>query len=413
MIRDPMGIIAVLLVIEGVVLYVAELPRLATLFRYVPFMFWIYFLPMLANTLGLIPPERGAADRLITPVYGTITRYCLPACLVLLLVNVDLRRIWRLGPVALAAMLAGSVGIVVGGPIIQLLFGRWLPPDIWTGLGALSASWVGGSANLVAVSHSLKTPPDILGMMIVVDSIVPYAWMGLLILLSARQGGFDRWNRSRVDILDDLRRRAGEGTAITHPITLRHVVLMFSVAAAATCAAGWMSDWLAAWLTQRAAAGRLGWLAGIELILNTGTLAIILATTMGLVLSFTPVRRLERFGASTVGYGLLYFVLASIGAKTSLARLGGAPVMVLAGVVWVLIHAAFLLAAGRLLRAPMALLATASQANIGGTASAPVVAGVYQPGLAPVGLLLAVLGNIIGTYTGIACAAMCRAVGQW
>ena len=156
-----------------------------------------------------------------------------------------------------------------------------------------------------------------------------------------------------------------------------------------------------------------GGLPGIEYVLSPGTLAIILATTLGLVLSFTPVRRLERFGASTVGYGLLYLVLAAIGAKTSLARLGAAPVMVLAGVVWVLIHAAFTLAAGRLLRAPMALLATASQANIGGTASAPVVAGVYQPGLAPVGLLLAVLGNIIGTYTGIACAELCRIVAQW
>ena len=413
MIRDPMGIIAVLLVIEGVVLYVSELPRLAWFFRYVPSMFWIYFLPMLANTLGLIPPEENAAGGLVTPTYAAITRYCLPACLVLLLVNVDLRRIWRLGPVAIAVMLAGSLGIVVGGPIVQLLFGRWLPPDIWRGLGALSASWVGGSANLVAVAQSVRTPSDILGMMIVVDSIVPYAWMGLLILLSARQAGFDRWNRSRVDILDDLRRRAGEGSAITHPITLRHVVLMFSVAAAATCAAGWASESLSAWLGRLGKAALLGWLSGIEQILNAGTLAIILATTMGLVLSFTPVRRLERFGASTVGYGLLYFVLASIGAKTSLARLGGAPVMVLAGVVWVLIHAAFTLAAGRALRVPMALLATASQANIGGTASAPVVAGVYQPGLAPVGLLLAVLGNIIGTYTGIACAALCKAVSHW
>jgi uncharacterized membrane protein len=378
-------------------------------------MFWIYFLPMLANTLGLIPPERNAADLVITPTYDAIAHYCLPACLVLLLVNVDLRRIWRLGPVALAVMLAGSLGIVVGGPIIQLLFGRWLPPDIWRGLGALSASWVGGSANLVAVaaSEGVKTPSDMLGMMIVVDSIVPYAWMGLLIIVSARQAGFDRWNRSKMGILDDLRRRAGEGSAITHPITLRHVVLMFSVAAAATWTACLLSDWLAPNLKAWAQAHLPHWLEGVKFILSPGTLTIILATTMGLVLSFTPVRRLERFGASTVGYGLLYFVLAAIGARTSLARLGGAPVMVLAGVVWVLIHAAFTLAAGRILRVPMALLATASQANIGGTASAPVVAGVYQPGLAPVGLLLAVLGNIIGTYTGIACAYLCEKVSHW
>ena len=133
-----------------------------------------------------------------------------------------------------------------------------------------------------------------------------------------------------------------------------------------------------------------------------------MATALGLVGSFTPIRRLERFGASAIGYGLLYFVLASIGARTSLTSLAAAPLMIVVGVVWVLIHGAFILLAGRLFRAPMALMATASQANMGGTASAPVVAQIYHPGLAPVGLLLAVLGSIVGTYLGICCAHICR-----
>ncbi|MDP6545575.1 MAG: DUF819 family protein [Phycisphaerae bacterium] len=389
MIHDPMGIIMVLLVIEGAILYAAGHRGAKRLFKYVPAMFWIYFLPMLANTIGLIPPRENIAG----DVHGAITTYCLPACLVLLLISVDLRAICRLGKVAIAVMLAGSLGTLIGGVVVMLIFGRWLPPDSWSGIGALSASWMGGSLNMIAVKEAVGTPEKIYSTMIVVDTIIPYAWMGLLIFLSAHQAKLDRWNRAKTDILDDLKRRtAGGGVSESEPITLRHVVVIFAVAAAGTYGAIQLA----------------GLLPAIPQVVSTSAWAIILATTLGLVLSFTPVRRLERFGASTIGYGLLYFVLASIGARTSLTSLADAPLMIVVGVVWVLIHGALILAAGRLFRAPMALLAAASQANMGGTASAPVVAEIYHPGLAPVGLLLAVLGSILGTFLGIFCAHICR-----
>ena len=392
MINDPLGIIMVLLVIEGAILYAAGLSGAKKLFKYVPAMFWIYFLPMLANTIGLIPAKVNAAGDVITPVYGIITTYCLPACLILLLLSVDLRAICRLGGVAIAVMLAGSLGTLIGGPVVMLIFGRWLPPDIWSGIGALSASWMGGSSNMVAVAESVGTPDKIYGTMIVVDTIIPYAWMGLLIFLSAHQVRFDRWNRAKSEILDDLKRRADSGVPRSEPITLRHFVVMFAVAAAGTYAAIRLA----------------GFLPIVPQVVSTFAWTIIVATGLGLVLSFTPVRRLERFGASSIGYGLLYFVLASIGARTSLTSLASAPLMIAVGVVWVLIHGAFILLAGRLFHAPMALLAAASQANMGGTASAPVVAEIYHRGLAPVGLLLAVLGSILGTFLGILCANICQ-----
>ena len=398
MINDPLGIIAVLLVIEGLALYAAAMPRLGWLFKYVPFMFWVYFLPMLANTAGLFEMRHNSVGEVITPVQNAIVTYCLPACLVLLLLNVDMRAILRLGGVAPAVMAAGALGVIVGGPVVLLIFGHWLPPDMWKGIGALSGSWIGGSANMIAVSKGIATPPEIMGTIIVVDTIVAYSWMAMLMLLAGRQERFDRWNRSRMGMLDELRRRAAaEGPGVSHPITLRHVVLMFGIAAAGCAAATWLSA------AMPTVAGMMG----------PATWAIILASTIGLALSATPVRRLERFGASTVGYALLYLVLAAIGSRANLASLAGAPVMVLVGLTWVAIHGLFLLAVGRLLRAPLALLATASQANIGGTASAPVVAEVYQTGLAPVGLLLAVLGNIAGTYLGLCCAALCKMVSLW
>jgi uncharacterized membrane protein len=402
MITDPLGIIAALLVIEGLALYAAEMPSLRRLFKFVPFMFWVYFLPMLANTAGLFEAHHDQAGKAVTPVQDAVVTYCLPGSLVLLLINVDMRAILRLGWVALAAMAAGALGVIVGGPVVLLIFWHWLPPDMapemWKGIGALSGSWTGGSANMIAVGTGLNMSNSMYNMMVVVDTFVPYFWMAMLMLLAGRQEKFDRWNRSRMGVLDELRRRAAAaGPSATHPITLRHVVLMFSIAAGACAVAVRLSEAM----------------PQVPGMINATTWAIILASTIGLVLSLTPARRLERFGASAVGYGLLYLVLAAIGSRANLGSLGAAPVIVLAGLVWVVIHGLFLLAAGRLLRAPLALLATASQANIGGTASAPVVAEVYQPGLAPVGLLLAVLGNIVGTYLGLCCAALCKTVGQW
>jgi len=398
MIKDPLGIVAVLLVIEGLVIYASEMPRLRWFFKVVPFMFLIYLLPMVVGTIGLIPPELGPDKKVITPIYGAIVKYCLPASLILLLINVDLRAILRLGGVAIAVMAAGALGVMVGGPVVLAIFGRWLPPDMWTGFGALSASWMGGTTNLVAVAKGVETSREIYGMVMVADPVVAYAWMSMLMIMAGRQAKFDRWNRSRMGMLEELRRRASaEAACEAHPLSIRGIVLMFTMAVCGTALAMWGGAKL----------------LEVSRMMSAFTWAIILASVFGLILSLTPARRLARFGTHSVGYGLLYFVLAAIGATADLTLLASVPVLVLAGLVWVIIHGIFLLTAGRLLRAPLALIATASQANIGGVVSAPVVAEVYQTGLAPVALLLGVLGNVLGTYLGLCCAALCRMVSQW
>ena len=403
MIRDPFAILAVLLLIEGAILFAAQAPRLRRLFRIVPFMFWIYFLPMLVGTFGLLPPETDSAGVPVTPLYGGIVKYCLPACLILLMLHVDLGAIFRLGPLALAVMVAGALGVMVGGPIVAMIFGSHLPPEMWKGFGALSGSWTGGSTNLIAVSRGIDAPRSVEGIMIIVDTIVVYCWMAILMLMARRQEAFDRWNRSRVSLIEELRRRAqADGLRKSQPITLGPVGAMAALAVVGTAGAEWAGEIAADWIGSA--------LPQVKDLISGFTCTIIIASTLGILLSLTPVRRLGRYGTSSVGYLLLYLVLASIGAMTNLNQLHAAKVMILAGVVWVLIHGVFILVAGRLLRVPLALIATASQANLGGVASAPVVAEVYQEGLAPVALLLAVLGNISGTYLGITCAARCRAV---
>lgn len=391
---EPAPVLAMLILIEGGVLWLSTQPYAQWLFKYLPSMFWIYFVPMLCNTLGLLPPQ--------SAVYDVIGTYVLPASLLLLLIPVDVKSILRLGPIALAIMLAGSLGTFVGGPIVTALYQGMLPEDAWRSVGILSASWIGGSANMAAVKEATGTPDSAMNLAVVVDTLIPYAWMGLLVLLSAFQKPYDRWNRSRESMIAELSERAKVRAAQPMPVNLPGIGVMAAVAV--------IGSVLALLLAGEGVNLQKAWDVKV---LDLKASAILLASVAGIGLSFTPLRRLDAQGATHFGNLLLYLLLATFGAKASLANLGAAPWLLAAGATWIVIHAAVLVLAGRLLRAPMALLATASQANIGGPASAPVIAGVYHPALPTVGLLMALLGNIIGTYAGWACYWVCgKVAGQ-
>ncbi len=392
MIESPAGIILVLLGIEAAIFSLSAFRGTKAVFKYLPAMFWIYFIPMLANTFGVIPAGSETA------VYGIITRWGLPGSLVLLLLSSDIVAIARLGRVALAVMLAGSLGVILGGPAVFLLFKPWLPsPDFWMGFGALSGSWIGGSANMIAVKEAIGTPQDIFLPMVVVDTICPYAWMFLLILLARHQQAVDRWIGADASVIEELTRRHLAEEKRRKPLDLGHGTFMVLLAAAGTILS----------------LGAAEILPAVKGILTARAWPIIIATALGIGLSFTPVRKLEDYGASTYGYGLLYFVLASIGATTNLGALASAPILIAAGFLWIAIHAFFILGAGKILRAPLSLMAAASQANIGGPASTPVLADIYRHGLAPVGLLLAVLGTIVGTYLGLVSSVLLRMAAHY
>ncbi|MFA6187268.1 MAG: DUF819 family protein [Phycisphaerae bacterium] len=385
---NPIFILAVLMLIEGSILYFSQKPAAAKFFKYLPSMFWIYFLPMIANTAGIIPSQ--------SDVYGNITKFCLPASLVLLLLSVDIKAILHLGRTALAMMGAGVLGIMVGGPVVVLIYKHWLPADAWKAIGALSASWIGGSANMIAVKEATNTPDSVFLPAVIVDTIVPYTWMGILIALSAVQERFDRWNKSDMTLIADLRART---TAVSSGSGGRSIGKIFAM----------IGIGLGGTIVSLYVAGKM---PVVDNLVNTMTWTIIIATVLGIVLSFTPVRRLESAGASELGFAVLFFVLASIGARANMSHIAASPILLLAGVTWVAIHAVFLLIAARLLHSPLSLAASASQAAIGGPASAPVVAGIYHPQLAPVGLLLAVLGNIVGTFLGLCCSYLCGLVSK-
>jgi uncharacterized membrane protein len=321
-----------------------------------------------------------------------MTRYLLPLALFLLMLTVDLPAITRLGGMALLMMLAGTLGTAVGAPLTYLVFGRWLPEDAWMGLAALSGSWIGGTANLVAVAESVGTPPNIMGPTIVVDTVVGYGWMAVLLAFSTRQHLWDKRINAHTEALADTNRRLGDLQAHQRPVDTRSLAIIVALGFAATVAS--------------VAAGNALPTVGSPTIISHTTWAILIVVTAGLLLSLTPMQRLEEVGASRLGYVALYLLLTGIGAQADLRAIFNAPVFLLAGLFWIAVHAIVLLTAARLLRAPLFFFATSSMANIGGAVSAPIVASVYQPAMAPVGLLMAVLGYILGTYVGLGCAWM-------
>jgi len=387
MITNPVLIVVVLLLIESLVLWLSRHEWTKRWFDFLPAVFWIYFLPMLAATFGLIATK--------SPVYGLITTWLLPASLVLLLLPVDIRAILRLGPTALAMFFIGAAGIIAGAVLSFALFKPLIGGEFWSGFGALSASWTGGSANMIAVKEALAVPDAVFAPMVIVDTVVPYLWMGIMIAMVGLQPAFDRWNRADRAILEHL----GEST-LEHLATSgsRRTPAGIGLALGVACAGGGAAHLIARQLPL------------IKDLVTPYTWTIMIVTLIGILLSLTPVRTLERSGASRTGYELLYFVLTAIGAKASIANIGAALVLIAAGLLIVAVHVVFSLVGARLLQAPLFLVAAASQANIGGVASAPVVAEVYHPGLASVGLLLAILGNIVGTWLGIFCAQLCRMV---
>ena len=382
LLQDPTIIFGYLAALIGLVFWLSGLPALKGWFDRVPAIVHCYFLPTLSSAAGITPLQ--------SPAYEWASRFLLPTSLFLLMVSVDLGAIAKVGRTAILMMLAGTAGIILGGPIAFLTFKAWLPPDAWLGLGALSGSWIGGSANFVAIAESIGAPDSILAPAIVVDTFVGYGWMAVLLALSAWQARYDAATGARREAFEEASRHLAQLQAHRRPPGVGDLLILIGLGIGAAVAAVAIGDRLPA--------------LGNPTIISRATWAVLAAVTAGLALSFTRMRKLEEVGASNFGYVALYLLVATIGARADLQAVLDTPAFLATGLLWIAIHAALLFLVARLLRAPLFFVATASMANIGGAASAPVVAAAYHPAMAPVGLLLAVAGYILGIYGGLFCA---------
>lgn len=391
MIESPIGVLGVLLGLLALLFGLAAHARYGRVFKIVPLLVFAYFVPTVLSNTGVIPLE--------SPLYGFIRSWLLPASLVLLVLSADIPSILRLGRPALILFLTATVSVVVGGPIAYLALGWLVPPELgdeaWKGLAALSGSWIGGGANFIAVGESVGASESTIAMMVVVDVAVANVWMAVLLFFSGRAEAMDARIGADRSAIDAVQRAMQQfQNAVARPTNLKDLLAIAFIAFGTTAAA-------------TALAARL---PDIGTIVNGFTWVVLIVTTVALALSFTPLRSLEGAGASSIGSVFLYLLIASIGAQAQFSEVVKAPGLVAVGALWISFHALVILVVRRLLRAPIFFAAVGSQANIGGAASAPIVAAAFHPALAPVGVLLAVGGYVLGTYGGLLCALLLQLV---
>ncbi len=375
-------------------------------YRYVPSVLLCYFIPSLFNSFGIIDGEH-------SQLYQMASRYLLPVCLVLLTLSVDFRAILGLGPKALILFLTGTVGVVMGGPIALASVGHFFPEQLggegadaaWRGMSTIAGSWIGGSANQAAMKEVFQPSGEIFSVMITVDVLVANIWTAVLLWMAANAARLDKANGADTRALEHLKGKIEQYQAENsrNPST-NDLMMIIAVGFGVAGLSHWLANIIAPWIEQHAPE------LAMYSLTSTFFWIVVLATTFGLLLSGTKLRHLEATGASKVGSVMVYILVATIGMHMDVTAIVDYPVMFLVGLVWISIHAALLLGMMKLLKAPVFYMAVGSQANIGGAASAPVVAAAFHPALAPVGVLLAVLGYALGTYGGYLSALMMQAV---
>ena len=389
------GILAVML---GGVFYTTSSPSpfWKGFYKWVPALLVCYFLPSLLNTFGMVDGEK-------SKLYFVASRYLLPASLVLLTLSIDFKRIIALGPKALVMFFTGTAGIVVGGPIAIIIM-SWINPDVvgghgpdavWRGMTTVAGSWIGGGANQAAMKEIYGVGDQMFSIMVTIDIIVANIWMAVLLFFAARAKQIDEKNGADASAITDLQHtvEAFQRKHARNP-ELSDLMLISAVAFGVVGLAHFGADYLS------------NAISAIESMANSNLAShffwlVVLATTCGLLLSFTRARKFEAVGASKVGSVFIYILVATIGLKMDVTAIGETPAMFVVGGIWMLIHASLLLIVAKIIKAPIFFLAVGSQANVGGAASAPVVASAFHPSLAPVGVLLAVLGYALGTYAAL------------
>lgn len=372
-------------------------------YTYVPALLLCYFIPGIYNSVGLID---GNASKLYNPV---ASRVLLPAALVLLTLTIDLKGVLRLGPKLLLMYIGASVTVMIGAFFAFWLMGILHPEtvagDTWAGMATLAGSWIGGGANMVAMKEVFAVDETTFGQFVVVDVGVGYVWMAVLIFLAGRAEAIDARSGANTLAIEDLKQRLASyqqqhERVASLPDLMVILGIAFGTVGLAHAVAGPASAWFGA---------NVSWARQVSLH-EPFVWVVVLSTLVGLGLSFTRARTLDGAGASKIGALLLYILIACIGMQMDIKALADRPWLFALGLIWISVHIVLLWLLGRALKVPFFYFAMGSQSNIGGPASAPVVASVFHPSLAPVGALLGALGYATGTVLAYVVGIVLRAM---
>ena len=363
-------------------------------YKVFPPLLMAYLLPSFLNSFGIISEQH-------SELYKMAKLYLLPTSLVLMTLSIDLKAIVNLGPKSVIMFLTGTVGIILGGPLAILIVSYFSPETVggagfdavWRGLTTLAGSWIGGGANQAAMLEIYQYNPQKYGAMVLVDIIVANIWMAILLMGIGRTAKIDKWLGADSSAIEDLKNKVANYTAsISKMPTLKDYMIIIGVGFGVTGLSHMFADSFPVWLVDTFPSLKDSSLSSSFFWL------IVVATTLGLLLSFTKAKKLEGAGASKIGSVFIYILVATIGMKMNVLQIFDNPGLLVVGLIWMTFHVLLLLGVAKIIKAPYFFLTVGSQANVGGAASAPIVAAAFNPALAPVGVILAVLGYAVGTY---------------
>lgn len=389
-------------------------------YKIVPGLFMAYMLPAVLTTLGVIAPEwetievKEGVETVVehkTNLYYVSSRFLLPAALVLMTLSIDLKAVFNLGPKALIMFFTGTIGIVIGGPLAVFLISIVSPetvggagPDaVWRGLATLAGSWIGGGANQTAMLEIYGYNQKLYGGMVFVDIVVANIWMAILLIGIGRSAKIDKWLGSDTTAIESLKEKVSSfSKEVERNPSLTDLMILVAIAFGSVSFAHFLGGYLSVFFTD--------FVANIESVTTRNMFTFLgsnffwmisISTIIAIALSFTKARNYEGAGASKFGSVFIYILVASIGMKMDLSLIFENKGLIVIGLVWMTVHAVLLIVVAKLIKAPYFFLAVGSQANVGGAASAPIVASAFHPSLATVGVLLAVFGYAVGTIGAI------------
>ncbi len=406
LITNDATVLGLLTLILGLIFYTSKHSKFAGFYRYVPALLLCYFVPALFNSFGVIDGES-------SKLYFVSSRYLLPACLVLLTLSIDLQSVAKLGSKAIIMFLTGTASIVIGGPLallsISAINPEWVSGEganaVWRGMTTIAGSWIGGGANQAAMKDVFEVGNEIFSAMVTVDVLVANVWMAVLLFFAPKAAAIDKKTGADASAIDALKLKVEKFQAENRRYpTLTDLMVIIAISFTATGVAHFGADYLAPFIGENYPS-----LKSLSLD-STFFWIVVIATTLGVGLSFTKMKNYEGAGASNIGSVMLYILVASIGMNMDVTAIFKKPELFLLGLIWMAFHSGILLLVANLIKAPFFFMAVGSQANVGGAASAPVVAAAFHPSLASVGVLLAVLGYALGTYAAWICGVILQII---
>ena len=376
--------IAFLMCLAGVLLALEKYTKWK-IFNLVPPLVWIYVLNMIFCTMGLYHSKE------VSAAYKALKNNLLYAMIFVMLLRCDFRKLAKLGGRMVAIFLGCSVTLFIGFVIGYPIFKGFLGHDTWGAVAALYASWVGGSANMAAMQAALPVDAGAYSCALALDTVCYSVWIALLLLMVKHA---DKWNNSvqadtsKLQAVADA--AAAEVAKEKKKATAADWIFLIGVSL------------LVSAISQSVGASLNTMLKGVGLAMfDKGTMTTVFVTVLGLVCAMSPLGKVPAVEELSSVY--LYAVVSLLASTASVTDLLSAPMWVVYGFFILVVHVIGMYILSKIFHWDLCMVSTASLANIGGAASAPIVASAYNESYAGIGVLMGVLGAAVGNFAGLIC----------